>query len=175
MFGTRMFKQMIGEEGGSDGIDNDYAVRSMSGIGALIMGRNMFGPVRGDWPDDAWKGCWGDNPPYHTPTFILTHHPRDPIVMEGGTTFHFVSDGIMSALEQAKAAAGDKNIKIAGGVSTIRQYLQAGLIDEVHLAISPVVLGCGEAMFAGIDLPALGFSVAERTATNAATHIVLKK
>ena len=175
MFGTRMFKQMIGEEGGSEGIDNDYAARSMTGIGAFIMGRNMFGPVRGAWPDEAWNGWWGDNPPYHTPTFILTHHRRDPIEMEGGTTFHFVTDGIGSGLERAKAAAGDKNVKIAGGVSAVRQYLQAGLIDEMHFAISPVFLGRGEAMFAGIDLLDLGFSVAERVATAAATHIVLAK
>jgi len=175
MFGTRMFKQMIGEEGGSEGIDNDYATRSMSGIGAFIMGRNMFGPVRGRWPDDAWKGWWGDNPPYHTPTYILTHHPRDPIEMEGGTSFRFVTDGIASALEKAKAAAGGKNIKIAGGVSAVRQYLQAGLIDEMHLVISPIVLGRGEALFAGLDLPALGFSVTEHVSTEAATHIVLAK
>lgn len=175
MFDTKMFKQMIGDEGGSEGVDNDYAIRSMSGFGAFIMGRNMFGPVRGDWPDDAWKGWWGDNPPYHTPTFVLTHHPRNAIEMDGGTSFHFVTDGIASALEKAKAAAGDKNVKIAGGVSVVRQYLQAGLIDEMHLAIPPVVLGRGEAMFAGIDLPALGFSVAERAVTDAATHIVLKK
>ena len=175
MFGTRMFKQMIGEKGGSEGIDNDYAARSMTGIGAFIMGRNMFGPVRGAWPDEAWNGWWGDNPPYHTPTFILTHHRRDPIEMEGGTTFHFVTDGIGSGLERAKAAAGDKNVKIAGGVSAVRQYLQAGLIDEMHFAISPVFLGRGEAMFAGIDLLDLGFSVAERVATAAATHIVLAK
>ncbi|MGV8996883.1 MAG: dihydrofolate reductase family protein [Parvibaculaceae bacterium] len=175
MFGTRMFKQMIGAEGGSEGVDNDYAVRSMSGFGAFIMGRNMFGPIRGTWPDDAWKGWWDENPPYHAPTFILTHHPRAPLVMEGGTTFHFVTDGIESALKKAKAAAGDKNIKIAGGVSTIRQYLQSGLIDEMHFAISPVLLGRGEAMFAGIDLPALGFSVIERAVTDAATHIVLAK
>ncbi|MDO8422676.1 MAG: dihydrofolate reductase family protein [Parvibaculum sp.] len=175
MVGTRMFKQMIGAEGGSEGIDNDYAIRSMNGFGAFIMGRNMFGPIRGGWSDEAWRGWWGDNPPYHAPTFILTHHSRDPIEMEGGTTFHFVVDGIETALEKAKAVAGDKNVKIAGGVSVVRQYLQAGLIDEMHFAISPVALGRGEAMFAGIDLIDLGFLVAERVATAAAIHIVFEK
>jgi dihydrofolate reductase len=174
-FGTRRFHKMIGKEGGSEGIDNDYATRSMAGFGAFILGRNMFGPVRGDWPDEKWKGWWGDNPPYHAPTFVLTHHPRDPIEMEGGTVFHFVTDGIEAALERARSAAGDKNVKIAGGVSTVGQYLQAGLIDEIHLTISPVVFGRGEAMFAGLDLPALGFSVIEHAATETATHIVLAK
>ena len=173
MIGTAMFHEMLGKEGGSDGVDNDHATRSMQGFGAFILGRNMFGPVRGDWPDDAWKGWWGDNPPYHAPTFVLTHYPRDPVEMEGGTVFHFVTDGIEAALAQARTAAGDRNVKIGGGVSTVRQYLQAGLVDEMHLAISPVVLGQGEAMFAGIDLPALGFSVIEQVATDAATHIVL--
>ena len=175
LFGTRRFQQMIGQDGGSEGVDNDYAERILHGVGAFIMGRNMFGPVRGDWPDAAWRGWWGDNPPYHAPTFVLTHHPRDPIEMEGGTTFHFVTEGIEAALERAIAAAGGKTVKIAGGVSTVRQYLRAGLIDELHFAISPVVLGRGEAMFAGLDLPALGFSVTEHQATDAATHIVLAK
>ncbi|MBI1291424.1 dihydrofolate reductase [bacterium] len=175
MVATAMFHEMLGKDGGSQGVDNDYATRSMQGFGAFILGRNMFGPVRGDWPDDAWKGWWGDNPPYHAPTFVLTHHPRDPVEMEGGTVFHFVTDGIGVALAQARTAAGDRNVKIGGGVSTVRQYLQAGLVDEMHLAISPVVLGQGEAMFAGIDLPALGFSVIEQAATDAATHIVLAR
>jgi dihydrofolate reductase len=135
----------------------------------------MFGPVRGNWPEEAWKGWWGDNPPYHAPTFILTHHRRDPIAMEGGTTFHFVTEGIQTALGQAKTAAGAKNVKIGGGVATVRQYLAAGLIDEMHLAISPVVFGRGEAMFAGIDLPALGFRVIEHAATELATHVVFSK
>ncbi len=135
----------------------------------------MFGPVRGDWPDNKWKGWWGDNPPYHAPTFVLTHHPRDPVEMEGGTVFHFVTDGIEAALQRAREAAGDRNVKIGGGVSTVRQYLRAGLVDEMHLAISPVVLGRGEAMFAGIDLPALGFAVIEHAATEAATHVVLAR
>lgn len=171
--GTKTFKTMIGQEGGSDGVDEDFARRSMEGFGAFILGRNMFGPVRGEWPDDTWKGWWGDNPPYHAPTFILTHHPRDPIVMEGGTTFHFVTDGIHAALEQAREVAGDLDIKIGGGVSTVRQYLQAGLVDELHLAISPVMLGRGEAMFERLDLPALGYRVIETVPTDLATHVVL--
>ena len=175
MFGTQMFQAMIGKEGGSTGVDNDYATRSMSNFGAFILGRNMFGPLRGDWPDDSWKGWWGDNPPYHAPTFILTHYARDPIVMEGGTTFHFVTDGIEAALEKAGAAAGDLDVKIGGGVSTVRQYLRAGLVDELHVVISPVVLGRGEAMFEGIDLPGLGFRVTEHAATEHATHVVLGK
>jgi len=174
-FPTRTFQTMFGKEGGSEGVDDDYARRSMDGFGAFILGRNMFGPVRGEWPDESWKGWWGDNPPYHAPTFILTHYARDPIVMEGGTTFYFVTDGIEAALEQAKAAAGDRDVKIGGGVSTVRQYLQARLIDELHFAFSPVMLGKGEAMFAGIDLPALGFRVTETAATDLATHIVLSR
>ncbi len=171
--GAKTFKTMIGQEGGSDGVDEDFARRSMEGFGAFILGRNMFGPVRGEWPDDTWKGWWGDNPPYHAPTFILTHHPRDPIVMEGGTTFHFVTDGIHAALEQAREVAGDLDIKIGGGVSTVRQYLQAGLVDELHLAISPVMLGRGEAMFERLDLPALGYRVIETVPTDLATHVVI--
>jgi dihydrofolate reductase len=175
MFGTRFFRTMIGQEGGSEGIDQTYADRAMRGFGAYILGRNMFGPVRGPWPDDGWKGWWGANPPYHAPTFVLTHHPRDPIVMEGGTTFIFVTEGIEAALEQARAAAGDLDVKIGGGVETVRQYLRAGLVDELHLAVSPVVLGQGEALFAGIDLPALGFSVTEHQASEHATHVVLAR
>jgi len=174
-FGTKSFKAMFGQEGGSEGVDDDYAHRSMDGFGAFILGRNMFGPIRGEWPDESWKGWWGDNPPYHAPTYILTHHKRDPIVMEGGTTFYFVTDGIEAALEQAKAAAGGLDVKIGGGVSTVRQYLQAGLIDQLHFVFSPVMLGQGEAMFAGIDLPALGFSVTETAATELATHVVLSR
>jgi len=172
---TKTFKAMFGKDGGSEGVDDDYARRSTENFGAFILGRNMFGPVRGEWPDDDWKGWWGDNPPYHAPTFILTHFPRDPIVMEGGTTFYFVTDGIEAALEQAKAAAGELDVKVGGGVSTVRQYLQAGLIDELHYAFSPVMLGQGEAMFAGIDVPALGFKVAETAATELATHVVLRR
>ncbi|HWU14095.1 MAG TPA: dihydrofolate reductase family protein [Caulobacter sp.] len=175
MFGTRFFHTMVGREGGSDGVDQAYAHRAMSGFGAFILGRNMFGPVRGPWPDGSWKGWWGANPPYHAPTFVLTHHPREPIEMEGGTTFVFVTEGIEAALDQARAAAGDLDVKIGGGVETVRQYLRAGLIDELHYALSPVVLGQGEAMFAGIDLPALGFRVAEHQASEHATHIVLAR
>jgi len=174
-FGTKTFQSMFGDGEGSEGVDNDYARRSMDGFGAFILGRNMFGPVRGQWSDDSWKGWWGDNPPYHAPTFILTHHPRDPIVMEGGTTFHFVTDGIESALDQARAAAGSSDVKIGGGVSTLRQYLKADLVDEAHFVFAPVLLGAGEAVFEGIDLPALGFTVTERAPTEFATHVVLSR
>jgi dihydrofolate reductase len=175
LFGTRFFQSMIGKEGGSEGLDQAYAHRSMDGFGAFILGRNMFGPIRGPWPDESWKVWWGVNPPYHAPTFVLTHYPRDPIEMEGGTTFIFVTEGIEAALEQARAAAGDLDVKIGGGVETVRQYLRGGLIDELHFALSPVVLGQGEAMFAGIDLPALGFRVTEHQASEHATHIVLAR
>ncbi|MBX4883811.1 dihydrofolate reductase [Rhizobium bangladeshense] len=174
-FHTRTFRAMMGKDDGSSGIDEDYASRAMANFGAFILGRNMFGPIRAEWPDDAWKGWWGPNPPYHAPTYILTHYPREPLVMEGGTTFRFVTGGIHEALDQAKAAAGDKDVKIGGGVATVRQYLQAGLIDELHFAVSPVVLGKGEAIFADIDLPALGFRVTEHVASEKATHIVLAK
>jgi len=172
-FGTRTFRAMIGEDGGSEGVDERFAKRSMEGFGAFILGRNMFGPIRDDWTDDTWKGWWGDNPPYHAPTFILTHYPREPIVMEGGTTFYFVTDDIESALRQAKAAAGALDVKIGGGVSTIRQYLAAGLIDELHLAVSPVVLGQGELLLRDLDLPALGYRVTESVGSAAALHLVL--
>ena len=175
MFGTRMFHDMIGKPGGETGIDNDFAQRSMAGFGAFILGRNMFGPIRGEWPDNEWKGWWGDDPPYHAPTYILTHHPRESIVMEGGTTFHFVTDGIDSALRQARAVAGDLDVKIGGGISTVRQYLQAGAIDELHYAISPVMLGQGEAMFTGIDLPSMGYKVIERAASSNAMHVVMAR
>jgi dihydrofolate reductase len=166
---------MDGQEGGSTGVDDDFAQRSMAGFGAFILGRNMFGPIRGEWPDEAWKGWWGDNPPYHAPTYILTHHARPSIELDGGTTFHFVTDGIESALNQARAAAGGKDVKIGGGVATVRQYLRAGLVDEMHLALAPVLLGRGEALFADLDLRALGFRVVERVATEAATHLVLTR
>lgn len=186
-FHTRTFRAMLGKEGGTndtdDAIDADdafdvddaFARRSMENFGAFILGRNMFGPVRGPWPDDSWKGWWGPNPPYHAPTFVLTHYEREPLVMEGGTTFYFVSGGIEEALRRAKEAAGDKDVKIGGGVSTVRQYLQAGLIDSLHFALSPVALGEGEALLSGIDLRALGFSVTEHQATEHATHVVLTK
>jgi dihydrofolate reductase len=172
-FGTKTFKAMFGDGGGSEGVDEKYAHRSMDGFGAFILGRNMFGPVRGKWPDDSWKGWWGENPPYHAPTFILTHHARDPIVMQGGTTFYFVTDGIHAALERARAAAGHLDVKIGGGVSTVRKYLSAGLIDELHYALSPVMLGRGEAMFEGLDLPKLGYRVTESANTELAMHVVL--
>ncbi len=174
-FHTKTFCAMHGQEGGSTDVDNEFAERSMENFGAFILGRNMFGPVRGPWLDHSWKGWWGENPPYHAPTFVLTHHEREPLVMQGGTTFHFVTSGIEQALRLAKEAAGQKDIKVGGGVSTVRQYLQAGLIDSLHLALAPVALGKGEALFDGLDLPALGFSVTEHKATERATHIVLER
>lgn len=170
--GTKTFQAMFGQGGGSEGVDEDFAHRSMDGFGAFILGRNMFAHSRGPWTDDGWRGWWGENPPYHAPTFILTHHPRDPIVMEGGTTFHFVTDGIHAALERAREAAGERDVKIGGGVSTVRQYLQAGLIDELHVAVSPVLLGRGEALFEGLDLPGLGYRVTQTVPTELATHVV---
>ena len=174
-FATRTFHAMTGQPGGTQDVDDTWAARAMAGFGAFILGRNMFGPQRGPWPDDGWKGWWGESPPYHAPTFVLTHHPREAIPMAGGTSFHFVTEGITAALALARAAAGDKDVKIGGGVSTVRQYLQAGLVDELHVAISPVVLGRGEALFAGLDLPALGFRVVEHVATAAASHVVLAR
>src|ERR1700730_3284812 len=174
-FATRTFCEMHGREGGTGGIDDDFARRGFENVGAWILGRNMFGPVRGPWPDDTWKGWWGDTPPYHTEVFVLTHHPRQSIAMTGGTTFHFVTDGIRAALERAAAAAGGKDIRLGGGGATIRQFLQAGLIDHMHLAVSPVLLGSGENLLAGIDVPRLGFEVAEHVASPNATHIVLNK
>jgi dihydrofolate reductase len=175
-FHTKTFCSMHGGEGGTTGdVDDVFAQRAMENFGAFILGRNMFAPVRGPWSDDSWKGWWGDNPPYHVSTFILTHYKREPIVMEGGTTFHFVTGGIEEALELAKAAAGSKDIKIGGGVSTVRQYLKAGLIDSIQLAAAPVLLGQGESLFDGLDLHALGFSIIERTTSEYATHLVLEK
>lgn len=174
-FATRTFRQMFDEEGGSTGIDDEIAARGFENIGAWIMGRNMFGPVRGPWPDDSWKGWWGDNPPYHCPVFVLTHHPRASLTMDGGTTFHFVTDGIHAALKSAKEAAKDRDIRVGGGVATVRQYLKAGLIDEMHFAISSALLGAGEHLLAGIDLPKLGYRCAEHVPTPDATHVVLKR
>ncbi|MGB9094418.1 MAG: dihydrofolate reductase family protein [Gallionella sp.] len=174
-FPTRTFRRMFGNEGGTSGVDDDFAARGFSNIGAWIMGRNMFGPVRGRWPDENWKGWWGDTPPYHTPVFVLTHHTRGPVTMNGGTTFHFVTNGIHRALERATAAANGQDIRLGGGVATIREYLRAGLVDEIHLAISPVLLGSGESLFAGIDMPALGYECVEHVATQKATHVVLRK
>lgn len=174
-FPTRFFQAMQGETGGETGADNDFAQRSMDGFGAFILGRNMFGPIRGDWPDDQWKGWWGNDPPYHAPTFVLTHHPRASIKMDGGTTFHFVTEGIETALMRARDAAGGKDIKIGGGVETVRQFIAAGHVDEIHLAVAPLVLGQGEALFDGIDLRALGYKTVEHVATERATHIVLAR
>jgi dihydrofolate reductase len=174
-FSTRTFREMFGTEGGTTGVDNDFAARGFDNIGAWILGRNMFGPIRGPWPDDRWRGWWGDNPPYHTAVFVLTHYPRASITMEGGTTFHFVTDGIQAALRRATEAAGGRDIRVGGGAATIRQYLHAGLIDEMHIAISPVVLGSGEPLFAGIDVARLGYRCSAHTATPNATHVVISK
>ena len=172
---TKTFQQMIGAEGGTLGVHDDFAQRGFANVGAWILGRNMFGPIRGPWPDEAWKGWWGPNPPYHTPVFVLTHHARRPLTMEGGTTFHFVADGIQAALQRARAAAGGKDVRLGGGVATIRQYLQAGLVDELHLAIAPVLLGAGEHLLSGIDLLRLGYECTEHVPTPDATHLVLTK
>jgi dihydrofolate reductase len=175
VFATRTFRRMFRGDDGTTGIDDDFAARGFNNIGAWILGRNMFGPVRGPWPDDTWKGWWGDNPPYHTPVFVLTNHPRPSITMSGGTTFHFVTDGIHAALQRAADAADGKDIRLGGGVATIRQYLCAGLVDEMHLAISPVVLGSGEHLLAGIDAPKLGYRCTEHVATPDVTHVVLTR
>lgn len=174
-FHTPTFRKMVGKDGGEAGIDEDFASRSFENVGAWILGRNMFGPVRGPWPDDSWKGWWGDTPPYHVPVFVLTHHARPSIEMKGGTTFHFVTDGIDSALRQARQAAGGKDVRVGGGVATIQQYLRRGLIDEMHLALSPILLGSGESLFAGIDLTALGYGVGERVCSPNATHVTVTK
>jgi dihydrofolate reductase len=178
-FHTQTFRSMHGEEvesaGSVSGIDDEFAYAAMDNFGAFVLGRNMFGPVRGPWLDDGWKGWWGDNPPYHAPTFVLTHHEREPLVMEGGTIFYFVTGGIWEALERAKQAAGPKDVKVGGGVSTVRQYLKAGLIDSLHLASVPVLLGEGEPLLEGVDLRALGFSVTSRKDSEYATHLTLEK
>jgi len=174
-FPTETFRKMTGQSGGSGGVDNDFAARSFENVGAWILGRNMFGPVRGPWQDDSWKGWWGDEPPYHVPVFVLTHHARAPLEMKGGTTFYFVTEGADSALKLAKEAAQGKDVRIGGGVATIRQYLTAGKIDELHLASSPVLLGEGENLFAGIDLHKLGYKVEQATAGENATHILIRK
>ncbi len=170
-FATRSFQHMHGSGGGETGIDEDYIARGFDNIGAWILGRNMFGPVRGPWPDLSWQGWWGDEPPYHTPVFVLTHHPRPPLIMAGGTTFHFVTDGMHAALAQASAAAGSRDVRLGGGVSTLRQYLRAGLVDEMHLAIAPAVLGRGESLFADLDLPALGYHCIESVQGKRAMHL----
>lgn len=172
---TRTFQKMFGKDEGTTGIDDDFAARGTTNLGAWILGRNMFGPIRGPWKDENWKGWWGPNPPYHVPVFVLTHHPRPPITMEGGTTFHFVTDGIEAALRAASAAASDKDVRLGGGVATIREYLEAGLVDEMHIAISPVLIGAGEHLLLGLNLPKLGYRVTEHVPSAAATHIMLKK
>jgi dihydrofolate reductase len=174
-FATRTFQRMFGSDAGATGVDDDFAALGFANIGAWILGRNMFGPVRGPWPDDTWKGWWGANPPYHTPVFVLTHHPRASIEMEGGTTFHFVTDGIHAALQRARETAQGKDVRLGGGVATIRQYLRAGLVDEMHLAIAPTMLGNGEALLAGIDLPGLGYQCTEHVGTASAMHVVLTR
>jgi dihydrofolate reductase len=174
--GTRTFQHMMGDESrGVDGPDEDFAARGFANVGAWILGRNMFGPVRGPWPTEEWNGWWGDEPPYHVPVFVLTHHPREPLVMKGGTTFYFVTDGIQAAYAQAREAANGKDMRLGGGVATVREFLRAGLVDEMHLAISPVLLGAGESLYAGLDLAGMGFHCTEHVPTASATHIVLRK
>lgn len=172
-FATQSFRKMFGSEGGATGVDDDFIKRGFADIGAWILGRNMFGPVRGPWPDGTWKGWWGDNPPYHVPVFILTHHARPSITMDGGTTFHFVTNGIHAALKRAFEAAKGQDVRLGGGVTTIRQYLNAGFIDEMHLAVSPVLLGSGENLLTGIDMLKLGYQCSEHVPSALATHIVL--
>lgn len=173
---TRTFQKMLaGKDNGTTGPDDDFAARGFENIGAWILGRNMFGPVRGPWPDESWKGWWGDEPPYHCEVFVLTHHARAPIEMKGGTVFHFVTDGIEAALERARGAANGQDIRLGGGVATVRQYLRAGLIDDLHLAMAPTLLGSGESLFADIDLVKLGYRCTEHVATPSATHLVLRK
>lgn len=176
VFPTRVFQRMHGDGGdGETGIDNDMAEKGFAGIGAWILGRNMFGPIRGPWPDDGWKGWWGDEPPYHVPVFVLTQYARAPLTMAGGTTFYFVTEGIHAALELARAAADGQDVRVGGGVATVRQYLQARLIDELHLAVRPMLLGRGEALFQGLDLPELGYQGVESIAGERATHVILRR
>ena len=172
---TRTFQKLFGKSGGVTGVDDDFAARGLENLGSWILGRNMFGPIRGVWPDDSWKGWWGPNPPYHCPVFVLTHHARAPLEMEGGTVFHFVTGGIREALKRATEAAGGKDVRLGGGAATIRQYLQERLVDELHLAISPVLLGSGEHLMSGLDLTALGYECAEHVPSAQATHLVLRK
>jgi dihydrofolate reductase len=174
-FHTRAWRTMHGQDGGETGVDHAMAEQGFANIGAWIIGRNMFGPVRGPWPDESWKGWWGDEPPYHTPVFVLTHHPRRPLEMAGGTTFHFVTDGIEAAWQRARDAAGGRDVRLGGGVSSIRRFMGAGLVDELHLALSPVLLGRGEHLLRDIDLPALGYECARQVAGERATHVFLRK
>ena len=173
---TRTFQRLLfGAEDGTTGIDDDFAARGVTGIGAWILGRNMFSPIRGPWPDTSWRGWWGDNPPYHVPVFILTHHARPPVEMEGGTTFHFVTDGVQDALDRAREAANGMDVRVGGGANTIQQYLRAGLIDEMHVAIAPILLGRGERLFEGVDSRALGYDCVEHVASEKATHVVFRR
>jgi dihydrofolate reductase len=174
-FETPSFHRMQGREGGRDGVDEGFASRAMSNVGAWILGRNMFGPIRGPWSDDSWRGWWGETPPYHVPVFVLTHHARPPLAMQGGTTFHFVTDGIRGALERARDAAGGRDVRVGGGVSTIRQYLRERLLDELHLAVSPVLLGRGDPLFDGMDWRALGYRCVATVAGENATHVTIAK
>jgi dihydrofolate reductase len=174
-FPTRTFQRMFGKSEGTTGIDDDFAARGFDNIGAWILGRNMFGPVRGPWPDETWRGWWGENPPYHVPVFVLTHYARPPLEMEGGTVFHFVTDGFEAALHRAKEAAGGRDVRVGGGAATIRQYLAARLIDQMHIVTTPVLLGGGEPLFAGLDLPLLGYEVTERVPSGTVTHVVISK
>jgi dihydrofolate reductase len=174
-FLTRTFQAMHGGDGGTTDVNDEFARRGFENVGAWILGRNMFGPIRGAWTDDQWKGWWGDEPPYHVPVFVLTHHARAPLVMAGGTTFHFVTDGIEVALQRAREAAGGKDVRVGGGVSTLRQYLSRRLIDEMHLAVSPVLLGRGENLYAGLDLDALGYQCTEHTPGPGLTHVMVKR
>jgi dihydrofolate reductase len=174
-FPTRLWRRMHGHDDGENGVDNGFADQGFANIGAWILGRNMFGPVRGPWPDESWKGWWGDEPPYHVPVFVLTHYARAPLEMKGGTTFHFVTDGIHAALERAKAAANGRDVRLGGGVATVREYLRAGLVDELHLPVGPVLLGAGEHLWHDLDMRALGYECAKRVEGERATHVFLRR
>ncbi len=175
VLGTRTFQRMMGRDGGSTGDDEAFAARGFENVGAWVLGRHMFGPQRGPWPDDGWQGWWGDEPPYHCDVFVLTHHARPPLPMAGGTTFHFVTDGLEAALARAHAAAGGRDVRLGGGVATVRQALQARRVDEMHVAVAPVLLGRGESLWAGLDLPAWGYRVTERVPTEQALHLVITR
>ncbi len=175
-FPTRTFRRIVlGAEDGTTGVDDDFVARGFENLGAWILGRNMFGPVRGPWPDESWRGWWGEDPPYHVPVFVLTHHARPPLAMRGGTTFHFVTGGIHEALGRAQAAAQGRDVRVGGGPATIRQYLREGLVDELHLAIAPVLLGTGERLFGELDLRALGYACTRHFASDHATHVILER
>jgi dihydrofolate reductase len=174
-FATRTFKRLHGAEGGATGVDDDFVARGFENVGAWILGRNMFGPIRGAWPDENWRGWWGNDPPFHAPVFVLTHYPRAPLQMQGGTTFSFVTDGIHAALDRALEAAEGRDVRLGGGAATIREYLRAGLVDDLHLAMTPVLLGAGEPLFTGIDLATLGYRCTGLVGGYAATHFLITK